>query len=109
MGSRALLRPRGRLSILLGAAGPREAETDAVPSESANSHPLDAALRRRQLLSAPAVVRATAEDRAAPGSGAAGPAPAPAPGKVLRGDAQASQGWGRTARLALGGLGPPSS
>lgn len=43
MGSRALLRPRGRLSILSGAAGPREAEADAAPSESANSHPLDAA------------------------------------------------------------------
>lgn len=57
MGSRALLRPRGRLSILSGAAGPREAEADAAPSESANSHPLDAALRPTSAVPARRVLR----------------------------------------------------
>lgn len=107
MGSRALLGRRGRLSILSGAVGPRGAEAGAAPSESADSRPLAAALRGRQLLSAPAVGWAAAEDQAAQGSCAAGPAPAPR--KVLHCDGQALEGWGRTIRLALGGPGPPSS
>lgn len=95
MGSRAVLGPRRRLSIPSGAAGPRRAraEAGAAPSEPADSHPLAAALRRRQLRSAPAVGRAASENQAGGLSGGAGPAPAR--GKVLRSDPQAREGWGR--------------
>lgn len=95
MGSRAEPGPRGRLSIPSGAVGPRRtlAEAGAAPSERADSHPLAAALRRKQPRSAPAVKRTAAENQAGGGAGRARPQPE-------------GRSCAATGRPARGGVGP---